>query len=158
MSERDSQSPEFSSKKCCHDPLDGNFTMTVEHDARANYVGITCTACGHGVHIPMPELPAETKAPTHEVTAECVEHDCPCQKDMPRSVEGLETYPYREGELHPVKPVLGTPLQISDDALANLIKYESHHNDFCAFVELWERRGALKTLAPQSMSIAKEPQ
>jgi len=62
-----------------------------------------------------------------------------------RSVEGLATYPHGHGDPYPVMPVLGTPLQISDAALANLIKYETHHSEFCAFVELWERRGAVKT-------------
>jgi hypothetical protein len=52
----------LSSKQCCHDPLDGRFTMRVEYDARAHYVGITCSACGHGLHIPMPESAGETRA------------------------------------------------------------------------------------------------
>lgn len=51
---------DLTSKQCCHDPLDGRFTMKVEYDALARYVGITCTACGHGIHIPMPESPVET--------------------------------------------------------------------------------------------------
>lgn len=67
------------------------------------------------------------------------------ETSAPRSVEGLQTYPYREGELQPVKPVLGTPNEISDTTLVNLIKYEPQHSNFCALVELWERRGAVKS-------------
>lgn len=42
-----------SSKECCHDPLDGRFTMRLEFDKRAGYIGIMCSVCGHGLHAPV---------------------------------------------------------------------------------------------------------
>jgi hypothetical protein len=67
------------------------------------------------------------------------------ETNPPRSVEGLTHRAHRTLDVMPVRPVLGTPEQLTDDELKRAIGWETEASTYRALVELWERRGAQKT-------------
>lgn len=66
----------------------------------------------------------------------------------PRSTAGLTSFPRAADRPLNVAPVLGSGREVSDEQLASMIKFENEHSTHCALVELWERRGAVKTSSP----------
>jgi hypothetical protein len=66
-----------------------------------------------------------------------------------RSVAHLTTLDTDNNE-SVVQPVLGTDKQLSDQRLASKIRFEGDQDTYLALVELWERRGELKSEGAES--------
>lgn len=91
-----------SSKQCCHDPLDGRSTLRYEVDTLSHYVGIICTACGHGLHTPVDWPAAETSGDVLSKLDDLLQIMI-CSAEVFTDTDGTVTgYKIKTGALHKI--------------------------------------------------------